>query len=339
MSDEHLLALAKAVAKTVAIEYGAKLDELIALQKFGLAAAQLHRIYALELAGRQACWQLAQRRSITSLADAEFRIFSQWGEDGIIEWLLQQLPVRDETFIEFGVGGYQEANTRFLLTNRNWRGLILDASEAIRQVASEQLHWRHDIAWGIEHITRDNIDEIFVKYGFSGEIGLLSVDIDGNDLWVLERISAVSPAILVCEYNAVFGDLLALSVPYDPAFSITKLNNSMLYFGASIAAVRRIAERKGYSFVGTCSNGVNAFFVRDDLVHHLDGKLAQRIAYPALHRCCVDAEGRLATRSGLGRLDLIKGLPVVNLDTGETVPIDSLGNLYSDAWLRRIGHR
>jgi hypothetical protein len=339
MSDEQLLAMAQIVAKSVVSEYMGKIDQLTSLQGLAVGAAHQRWTQALEVAGRQASWQLAQRRSIDSLADAEFRIFSQWGEDGIIEWLLQQLPVAPETFIEFGVGSYQEANTRFLLVNRNWRGLILDASEELRRITNEQLHWRHDILWGVEFVTRENINQLFAQYGFGGEIGLLSIDMDGNDLWILEAITTVSPAILICEYNAIFGDLLPITVPYDPTFSITKYNGSMLYFGASIAAIRRVAERKGYVFVGSCSNGVNAFFVRADLAHHLDGKLARRIAYPTLHRCCVDAEGRLATRSGLARLDLIHGMPVVHLDTGDTVAIESLGNLYSDAWLQRIGHR
>lgn len=339
MDDEQFLAMAQILAKSVASEYTAKLDELISLQRLDIGAAQQRWTQSLEVAGRQASWQLAQRKSIDNLADAEFKIFSQWGEDGIIEWLLQQLPIAHETFIEFGVGSYEEANTRFLLTNRNWRGLILDASEDVRRITHEQLHWRHDIVWGVEFVTRENINQLFAKYGFQGEIGLLSIDMDGNDLWILEAITTVSPAILVCEYNAIFGDLLPLTVPYDPTFSITKYDNSMLYFGASIAAMRRVAERKGYVFVGSCSNGVNAFFVRGDLAHHLDKKLARRIAYPALHRCCVDPQGNLATRSGLARLDLIRAMPVVHLDTGETVTIESLGNLYSDAWLQRIGHR
>src|SRR5262249_28789068 len=163
---------------------------------------------------------------------------------------------------EFGVGGYLEANTRFLLTNRNWRGLIMDSGEILRQVPNEPYYWRHDLTVGVEFITRDNIDQLFAKYGFTGDIGLLSVDIDGNDVWVLERIASVSPAILICEYNAMLGDLQPIAVAHDPEFSIAKAHPSMLYFGASIAAVRRVAERKGYTFIGSCSNGVNAFFVR-----------------------------------------------------------------------------
>src|SRR5271163_2747064 len=129
MANEPVLAVAQLVANSVAAHVTAQIDQMLGPLRSDALRAQQRWAYSLELAGRQASWQLAQRQRIDSLADAEFRIFSQWGEDGIIEWLIQQLPIAHETFIEFGVGGYFEANTRFLLTNRNWRGLILDSSE------------------------------------------------------------------------------------------------------------------------------------------------------------------------------------------------------------------
>jgi hypothetical protein len=339
MSDQPVLAVAKLVADSITAQSLAKMEELLAQLRGSNGAAQQRWIQALELSGRQMCWQLAQRRHIDSLADAEFKVFSQWGEDGIIEWLIQQLPIAHETFIEFGVGSYFESNTRFLLTNRNWRGLILDSGEVLRQIPGEPYYWRHDLTCGVAFITPDNIDALFAKHGFGGEIGLLSIDIDGNDAWVLERIAGVSPAILICEYNAMFGDLQPLSVPYDPAFSIEKAHPSMLYFGASIGAMRRIAEAKGYRFVGTCSNGVNAFFVRNDLAPHLDGRLSRVVAHPSLHRCCYDPNGGFATLSGLARFDQIKDLPAVHLETGKIAPLASFGELFSADWRRRIGHR
>lgn len=339
MSNDPILSVAKLIATSVANDFTAKLDQMIGPLRWEAATGQQRWAHSLELAGRQACWQLAQRRAVDTLADVELRVFSQWGEDGIIEWLIQNLPIEHETFIEVGVGGYLEANTRFLLVNRNWRGLIVDSHDDLKHVPGAQYYWRHDLTCGQEFVTRDNVDALFAKYGFSGDIGLLSLDIDGNDYWVLERLGSVRPAILVCEYNAMFGDLRPLTVPYDSEFSITKHNNSMLYFGASIAAMRRVVEAKGYVFVGTNSNGVNAFFVRDDLAPHLDGKLRRRVAWPALHRCCVDPEGRLATRAGMARLDLIRDMPVVDLDTGATAPLGSLEPLFSADWLKRVGHR
>src|SRR5713226_6465847 len=78
-----------------------------------------------------------------SLREAEFRVFSQWGEDGIIQYLLGKVPVQEEIFVEFGVGDYSESNTRFLLCNDNWRGLIIDSGDAHRNyLAASGLDWR-----------------------------------------------------------------------------------------------------------------------------------------------------------------------------------------------------
>ena len=114
-------------------------------------------------------------RSLASLDQAEFKVFSQWGEDGIIDWLIERagIPPNLETFVEFGVASYAEANTRFLLQNRNWRGLVMDGNaRRIEALKREQgLFWGYDLTAKTAFITRDNINELLVEAGFSGEIG------------------------------------------------------------------------------------------------------------------------------------------------------------------------
>lgn len=73
----------------------------------------------LLLAGRQACRQIRNMQTIETFEDIEFRVFSQWGEDGIIEWLVQNLSIEHKSFVEFGVESFREANTRFFMENRN----------------------------------------------------------------------------------------------------------------------------------------------------------------------------------------------------------------------------
>jgi hypothetical protein len=103
------------------------------------------------------------------------------------------------------------------------------------------------------------------EHGYTGEIGLLSIDIDGNDYWVWNAISVVSPAIVVIEYNFRFGVEKAVTIPYQPNFTRLSAHPSGIYFGASLKALCRLAEKKGYAFVGCTSAGTNAFFVRRDL--------------------------------------------------------------------------
>src|SRR5581483_4146022 len=142
----------------------------------------------------------------------------------------------------------------------------MDGSAAnMERVRSEDLYWRHDLTALNAFIDRSNISAFIADNGFSGPVGVLSIDIDGNDYWVWEAIECVQADIVVCEYNAVFGDVYPITIPYQRDFRRTAAHRSNLYFGASISALRLLASRKGYELVGTNRAGVNAFFVRRDL--------------------------------------------------------------------------
>ena len=199
-----------------------------------------------------------------ALTDYQYRVFSQWGEDGILQHLLRCVDIDRKIFVEFGASDYSEANTRFLLVNNNWSGLVLDSSEAnINKLRRSSLSWQYNLKAAQAFVTRDNINQLIAAGGINGEIGLLSIDIDGNDYWVWEAIDVVSPVIVVVEYNHRFGSELAITIPYDENFRRGE-NYPLIYFGASLAALCRLAKHKGYAFVGCESKGVNAFFVRRD---------------------------------------------------------------------------
>jgi hypothetical protein len=288
---------------------------------------------SLLLQGRQAAHLLRGLNAVDYLADAEFQVYSQWGEDGILEWLIQRLPISSKRFIELGVESYKEANTRFLLINRNWKGLIVDASaDNMRIVRQDEIYWRYDLTAVSTFIDRDNINELISKNGFSGKVGVLSIDIDGSDYWVWEAIEAAIPDIVVCEYNAVFGDLYPISIPYAPDFSWTRAHASTLYFGASVSALCLLAARKGYELVGTNRAGVNAFFVRRDLVSAIDSCIVSTAPFHSDSRGSRDENGRLTFVSGLERWKLIADMPVVRVDTMEKVKLRELEPLYSQRW-------
>jgi hypothetical protein len=255
---------------------------------------------------------------VSHLQDAEFRVFSQFGEDGIIQYLIGRVPIEHDTFIEFGVEDYRESNTRFLLSNDNWRGLILDGGDShVKFVRSHDIGWRHTIDARTVFLTTDNINETFASAGFTGDIGLLSVDIDGNDFWVLEAIEAVSPRILIVEYNSTFGPNAAVSVPYDPAFQRTRAHHSNLYWGASLAALCQAADRKGLAFVGSNTAGNNAFFVRRDVLGDLATLTPSEGWVDARFRESRDATGALTYVGGrANRIAAIADLPLVDVVTG-----------------------
>ena len=197
-------------------------------------------------------------------------MFSQWGEDGIIQYLISKIQIKNKIFIEFGVQNYRESNTRFLLINNNWKGLIMDSGvDHINFLNRRDIKWRCNIDAIRIFITKDNINKIIKDVGISGDIGLLSIDLDGIDYWILKAINIVSPRILIVEYNSTFGHKHSITVPYRKDFDRTKAHYSNLYWGASLPAIHLCAKNKGYSFVGSNSAGCNAFFVRNDVIGEL----------------------------------------------------------------------
>lgn len=269
-----------------------------------------------------------ESRSVAALADdeiarAEFKVFSQFGEDGIVQFLVQRVPIEHDVFVEFGVEDYSESNTRFLLVHDNWRGLVIDGSDAHeRFLRASGLGWRHHVDAVTAFIDRDNIDELIRSAGIEGDIGLLSVDIDGNDLWVLERIEVVSPRILIVEYNATFGPEAAVTVPYDPTFVRGEKHWSNLYWGASLAAFARVAGDKGYALVGGNRAGNNAFFVRRDVLGSIPEVGVKEAFRPSRFRESRTPEGELSYVTDLQeRLRLMRDLPVHDLAAGAEVTI------------------
>jgi hypothetical protein len=262
---------------------------------------------------------------VASLREVEFSVFSQFGEDGILQYLVSLLGVEERSFVEFGVESYREANTRFLLVNDNWRGLVMDGSpEHVESIRSEEIYWRHDLTAVAAFVDRDNIDELLRTHGYEGEIGLLSIDIDGNDYWVWERIETVDPILVVVEYNSVFGAERAMSIPYDPHFRREEAHHPNLYWGASLRALQELGERKGYSLIGCNSNGNNAFFVRRDRLGPLRPLRAAEAYVPSRFRESRDESGQLSYLSGQARIEAIRHLEVFDFELGRTVRIDGV---------------
>lgn len=208
--------------------------------------------------------------STDRLQNREFKVFSQNGEDGLIAFIFSEIGVTNRRFVEFGVGDGRECNSANLVINFGWSGLMLEAraSDVRKAVARYEGFRREDGSGRVTvarcHVTVDNVDHAIAQAGMSGEIDLLSIDIDGNDYWIWEALDVVSPRVVVIEYNASFGRR-AITVPYDAGFVRFRKHRSGWYHGASLAALAKLGRRKGYDLISTDSGGVNAFFVRDDV--------------------------------------------------------------------------
>ncbi len=269
--------------------------------------------------------RIRELQHIPSLREVEFKVFSQWGEDGIIQYLINKVPIEHNTFIEFGVEDYTESNTRMLLMNDNWQGLVIDGSHAhIRYIQRDDIYWRYAQTAQCHFITRETINDIISSAGMKGDIGLLSIDIDGNDYWVWEALDVVNPRIVICEYNSVFGSDCAVTIPYDEQFQRTKAHYSNLYFGASLPALCILAERKGYEFCGSNSVGTNAFFVRKDLSHSIKTITAKEGYVLSRVRESRDIHGNLTYLSGLERVNVMKDLKVIDITSNRLVRLRDL---------------
>lgn len=292
----------------------------------------------MTLTGELLAMQRREKRQIDSLSDVEFKVFSQYGEDGIIDWLIHRASPIPPSFIEIGVQSYKEANTRFLLRSKNWRGVVVDASTVdIDTIKGDDVSWRHSLHAEPSFVTRENVNEIILRTGMVGDIGLLSIDIDGNDYWIWEAVEAVSPAIVVVEYNTALGDMLPISMPYKHDFDRTQAHPSWMYFGASVRAFDHLAERKGYVAIGSGSNGVNAFYLRKDIFGRMADAISQRVSWPTLARESRNTDGSLSFMGGSKRSELIESMPVVNVATGQELPLPPSSKLFSAAWRDRCG--
>jgi hypothetical protein len=209
--------------------------------------------------------------------------------------------------------------------NDHWKGMIIDGDKSYMDyVRNQDIYWRHDLTAVNAWIDRDNINQLIGDAGFSGDIGLLSVDIDGNDYWVWEKIDVVNPVIVVTEWNSVFGPEHAISVPYDPAFQRANAHYSCLYWGASISAFAHLAEQKGYALIGSNTVGNNLFFVRKDRLGRLK-PLSPADAYvESRFRDSRDAEGKLNFLSGERRRKEILDLAVVDVVKSEQTTLRAM---------------
>ena len=275
--------------------------------------------------------QRAARPSFVHLWDAEIRVFSQWGEDGILDFLCDSLELHKPHALEYGAGDFTECNTRFLAERRSASLVVVDANTALTaNLQDRDLVWRTSI-WPITSwITPQSAVEIFsMAEQLMGHVDLLSVDIDGNDYWVVKGLNLSGIRIVVVEYNPLFGHSLPVSIPEDDDFQRSHLLGNGLYFGASLRAWVDLLGARGFTFVGTNRAGNNAFFC--------DSSSRNRIPLPEAGtsdlstyvdwrvRESRDVGGKLSYLSGPDGIKRMAHLPLVNTANGQEMTV-------ADAW-------
>jgi hypothetical protein len=191
-----------------------------------------------------------KNKKIRNINLFEQRFYSQNGEDGIIKIIFDKIGTTNKFCVEFGVGNGTECNTQYLIKKQGWNFLHMDCGDNLPPSIKK------------ERITAENINSLFKKYKVSKEFDLLSIDIDFNDYWVWKAIDGYSPRVVVIEYNSSIPPTESKTVKYDPNAQWDGTN----YFGASLLALANLGKSKGYTLIGCDRVGVNAFFVRNDLI-------------------------------------------------------------------------
>lgn len=199
------------------------------------------------------------------LAQYEGKVFSQNGEDGIIAEIFRRIGTTNRYFVEFGSSDGMESNTRCLL-QQGWSGFWMDGNpraiaRANRRFAAEIEAKR--LTANACFITAENIEQLFSSQDVPKELDLLSIDIDRNDYYVWKAIEAYKPRVVVIEYNGNYPPGIEWVVEYRADAWYDGTSN----YGVSLSALETLGKVKGYSLVGCNVAGVNAFFVRNDLLH------------------------------------------------------------------------
>jgi hypothetical protein len=193
----------------------------------------------------------------------ERQVFSQFGEDGIIEEIFRRIGTQSRTFLEIGVGDGLESNTALLLL-KGWTGYWIDGDR--RQMQAIRKHFRDPMSKGelrvlCRHMTTENAVTAIRELQVPAELDLMSLDIDRNTYWLWAALEQLRPRAVVVEYNAFIPPDIDWKVEYDAR----RLWNGTTYFGASLKAYELLGKQLDYHLVGCTLSGVNAFFVRSDL--------------------------------------------------------------------------
>lgn len=264
-------------------------------------------------------------KNVKNIQQIELKIFSQNGEDGIIDYLLYQLGLipNHVNFVEIGVGDYRESNTRFLYNCFYPKGTIVDCIENLKlKIRPYANLWRGDLRICEEKINSINITDVINKY-CNYEIDFFSIDIDSVDYWIIKKLKNKISKVFVAEYNPVFGPDLKITVPNLHGFDRTKYHYSNLCYGMSLRALIDLMEKKGYYFIGTNLQKINAFFISRDfkkedyfkkiLIDNLENYTDSNI------RDSRDRNYNLNFLSGKSKLREIENCSVINLENNKEI--------------------
>tara|TARA_B100001250_G_scaffold393871_1_gene397093 strand:- start:363 stop:1295 length:933 start_codon:yes stop_codon:yes gene_type:complete len=256
---------------------------------------------------------------IRNINNLDFKVFSQNGEDGIIDYLLFQLKIKKPKYVEIGVGDYTESNTRYLFETMSPKGIIFDCIENFKERVKENVKmWKGDLKIIKQSVNSDNILNLLKKNNFINNIDLFSLDVDGIDYWIINSMPKNFSKIVILEYNPIFGPKLKVTVPNKKNFDRSKYHYSNLCFGASINALIYLMNKKNFVFVGSNLTNCNAFFVSKKYIKNIRLKLpnTNNLNFFTISniRESRSKQNKLTYLSGLKKINKIRNCELIDLD-------------------------
>lgn len=200
-----------------------------------------------------------------------FRTFSQFDEDGILHYIFSLIGTTNRRAVEACAGVGFECNAANLIVNHGWDAMLIDGSEENCKVSWQFYTTRSDTqitppkivhSW----IEPETIDGIVTGNGFTGEIDLLTIDLDGIDYWIWKNITSINPRLVVVEYQPWWKADEPYTVKNIKGYWYPNLAEKLpAYVGCSLGAYVNLAREKGYRLIGCNRNQLNAFFLRNDI--------------------------------------------------------------------------
>lgn len=234
-----------------------------------------------------------------------YKVYSQSDEDGILHEIFRRLGIERGGFVEIGVENGLECNSLYLI-HKGWRGLWLEGDMARKTAIEERFApiIGRRLQVGFTWVAAENVNALLRGLRVAEDVDFLSIDIDGNDVWLLEALD-LRPKVICIEYNAKFPPGLSKRPVYDPQHRWRGGD----YMGASLTAICETAAAKGYRLVATNIVGSNAFFVRADLAADLfpDDASPQNLQHPPRYWLWSDHYLHIGHRADFGPyLDLME---------------------------------
>jgi hypothetical protein len=195
--------------------------------------------------------------------DYKRQVHSQSGEDGILEKIFETLEIKKGWYCEFGAGdGNWICNTR-KLREEGWKGVLIEGDSASFNNLKNNYGTHPDVSIVQSYIScepGESLDDLLSGTDIPSDFDLLSIDVDGNDLWIWKSLKNYTPKVVVVEYNPHYNPTDSLTIKYDPNHRF----NSDNYYGATAGAFNKLAEDLGYKLIGSTA-GLNLFYCKKEI--------------------------------------------------------------------------